>query len=393
MNLQTKLTIALLVLIAFMTLPLIGGWINFSGQFPSDFFTFPTTEFPAWHKEAGFSWLVFSLIATGGAFLFLIYLMPQWFGFKKVEIPVTPRPATVGFPKWFWLGVVLHVFTLVVIWGHFEEPKFIINWAVIPLFWGFIFFLDGIVYRRTGGKSLIEEHPQGMIGLAVASIGGWLLFEYLNFFVGENWVYIKSDLIGVSQFYVYAIIGSAGLMPLVFEWYSWLSSFEKFRARYSRGVKISISTPFQFVILFLGLLSLFLVVFVPNLFFGVIWLAPILIFGSLLAIIDVWTPFTPIARKGNWSPLALMILAAFIQGFFWEGWNYFTAVHTAAGIETLNPDFWVYSVPYVNRFHIFEMPVLGFLGYLPFGLFTWLWWLLFAFLLKTPTFLAPHETE
>jgi hypothetical protein len=29
---------------------------------------------------------------------------------------------------------------------------------------------------------------------------------------------------------------------------------------------------------------------------------------------------------------------------------------------------WVYEVPLVGRFAIFEMPVLGYAGYLPFGL-------------------------
>ncbi len=29
---------------------------------------------------------------------------------------------------------------------------------------------------------------------------------------------------------------------------------------------------------------------------------------------------------------------------------------------------WIYEVPFVSRFKIFEMPVLGYAGYLPFGL-------------------------
>jgi hypothetical protein len=29
---------------------------------------------------------------------------------------------------------------------------------------------------------------------------------------------------------------------------------------------------------------------------------------------------------------------------------------------------WTYSVPLVHRFQIFEMPLLGYAGYLPFGL-------------------------
>ena len=28
---------------------------------------------------------------------------------------------------------------------------------------------------------------------------------------------------------------------------------------------------------------------------------------------------------------------------------------------------WIYDVPYVGRFKFFEMPVLGYAGYLPFG--------------------------
>jgi hypothetical protein len=29
---------------------------------------------------------------------------------------------------------------------------------------------------------------------------------------------------------------------------------------------------------------------------------------------------------------------------------------------------WTYHVPFVQRFEIFEMPILGYAGYLPFGL-------------------------
>jgi len=49
-------------------------------------------------------------------------------------------------------------------------------------------------------------------------------------------------------------------------------------------------------------------------------------------------------------------LAALICGGFWELWNF----HSYAK--------WVYAVPYVQAFQIFEMPVAGFAGYLPFGL-------------------------
>jgi hypothetical protein len=45
-----------------------------------------------------------------------------------------------------------------------------------------------------------------------------------------------------------------------------------------------------------------------------------------------------------------------MTAFFWEMWNY------------LSFPKWVYHVPWGNWFHIFEMPMLGYGGYLPFAL-------------------------
>ena len=64
---------------------------------------------------------------------------------------------------------------------------------------------------------------------------------------------------------------------------------------------------------------------------------------------------TPIG-KGDWRSIWLPAMAALICGFFWEMWNFKSLAH------------WEYSVPFVQRFHVFEMPVLGYAGYLPFGL-------------------------
>ena len=49
-------------------------------------------------------------------------------------------------------------------------------------------------------------------------------------------------------------------------------------------------------------------------------------------------------------------LAGLVCGLFWEMWNYGSLAH------------WEYSVPFVQRFEIFHMPLLGYIGYLPFGL-------------------------
>ena len=60
--------------------------------------------------------------------------------------------------------------------------------------------------------------------------------------------------------------------------------------------------------------------------------------------------------QGNWRVVWIMALAALICGFLWELWNGRSLAH------------WEYAIPFVHRFQLFEMPVLGYAGYLPFGL-------------------------
>ena len=48
--------------------------------------------------------------------------------------------------------------------------------------------------------------------------------------------------------------------------------------------------------------------------------------------------------------------AALVCGGWWELWNW----------QSLPK--WIYTVPGVQRWHVFEMPLLGYTGYLPFGL-------------------------
>ena len=61
-------------------------------------------------------------------------------------------------------------------------------------------------------------------------------------------------------------------------------------------------------------------------------------------------------QRGDWRPVVSLALGALICGWFWEMWN-----------DGANPK-WEYSVAPFDFLHVFEMPLLGYLGYLPFGL-------------------------
>jgi hypothetical protein len=52
----------------------------------------------------------------------------------------------------------------------------------------------------------------------------------------------------------------------------------------------------------------------------------------------------------------VLFTATLVCGFFWEFWNFWSMPR------------WTYHIAYADWFRIFEMPVLGYGGYLPFGL-------------------------
>ena len=59
--------------------------------------------------------------------------------------------------------------------------------------------------------------------------------------------------------------------------------------------------------------------------------------------------------RGDWRAVGTFALAALICGFFWEMWN----IHSLAK--------WTYAIPYLEGWHVFEMPLAGYVGYLFFG--------------------------
>nr|MBL0715208.1 hypothetical protein [Desulfobacterales bacterium] len=93
----------------------------------------------------------------------------------------------------------------------------------------------------------------------------------------------------------------------------------------------------------------------PDYLFALLWTAPLAIILAL-QVLGHGSPLLAALGGGRWPVWAASALAGLFCGLFWEMWNY----HSLAR--------WTYSVPWVDRFHLFEMPLLGYAGYLPFGL-------------------------
>lgn len=93
----------------------------------------------------------------------------------------------------------------------------------------------------------------------------------------------------------------------------------------------------------------------PNLFFPFVWISMYFI----LEPVNVWLDnrsLTEWIHRGDWRPILALWIGVLITAFFWEMWNYFSFPK------------WIYQIAWGDWLRIFEMPLLGYGGYLPFSL-------------------------
>ncbi|QSQ19087.1 hypothetical protein JY651_27470 [Pyxidicoccus parkwayensis] len=386
MSTVSRKTLLVLSVLLLLVLPVPGSLLMWGGL-PRGFGVFPaqqagcpeTTE----KCEPGFNAYYFAFCCLVAVFVLAFFLVPKWFGFKSAgasEARSTKAAEPGQWPWWLLPGVVTTVVSWAVLWMG-RDPSSL--YTFVPLWWGFIVTVDACVYKRTGGNSILARSPGIILWLALSSLWGWYIFEYLNWFVMENWYYPNNELLSPLGYRVWYTLSYTTVWPAVFEWYTLLRTSSWLRTRYSRGPKVSLSRRAQWGVFLGAAVAIALTGRFPFALFFMLWLGPLFFFSGVLLLFKSWTPYSPILG-GDWSQVMTMALAGLCNGFFWELWN-FGSEFFNGGAKT-NPNFWKYEIPYINVLHFFsEMPLLGYFGYLPFGVLCWMWWLMMArfFNLKT----------
>ncbi len=344
--------------------PLAASWFAYPDtHLPPGFGIFPPTFV---EDPPGFNLTVFIVVLLAELAIIVFLLFPQWFGFKPAQ--PAPKPVPARLPSWFWIGSVITAFFWWLMWARETPFGDLVYYAFSPLWWGFILMLDGVVYRRSGGYSLLASRTRTFVISALVSVVGWFFFEYYNYFALGNWYYPNSDMPELSHAVIVSLflIAYTTVWPAIFEWYTLLNTFPKFVSRYANGPKLALPGN---LLLWGGFALIIGMVFFPYPLFWALWVGTLAVFAGTLIRLGINTPFSDMAN-GNWSPMILMALSSMFNGFFWELWNWGSA-HPDPTPMT-NPNYWMYDVPYVDVIHIFaEMPLLGYFGYLPFGLLVW----------------------
>ncbi len=359
---------------ALLGLPMLGIWA--AGYDLAPYLEFPPQSLYVEHAD--FSWLAFALLAAIELTAILIAIR---IGIRGTGTP--PAGRRRDFPWWGWAAIAWTIPWWVLAWTRFDWFAPLQSHTFTPLWFGYIVFVNALSYRSQG-RCLLTHDTGYLLKLFPVSAAFWWFFEYLNRFV-QNWTYEGVQYFSPLVYFLFATAAFSTVLPAVMSTnellHAWgLASRADDRAPPTPrgGWRIALFAISLVALLFLGL--------APNYLYPFLWLAPLglIVFvqplnkpiqnpkskiqNQQLGARESLTSQNPSSPSCDFQPLEnfhrifptvgtllRLSVAALICGFFWELWNW----HSLAR--------WIYHVPFVQTLHLFEMPLLGYFGYLPFG--------------------------
>jgi hypothetical protein len=342
----------LAIVVGTAVLPLLGALIGHCAI--ADVFRFPPplripTDYPRW------SWVACALVVG-----LLASIMGSWLlsrratGEKMSAEGVRPR-ASSALSWWGWVALVWVALWWMLAWTRFAWFASAQRFTFLPLWLGFIVGVNALTQWRAG-TCLMRRAPGQWFGLFAASAAFWWVFEWLNRFA-HNWHYLGVEDFGPVAYAGHATLCFSTVLPAVAAVRECLRTFPRWEARCAKGPAwpwFARRTTGAMLVAG-GIVALALTGANPQMFYAALWVAPLaLVLGE--GVLARRSGVSCEIAVGDWRRAASWMIAALVCGFFWELWN----LHSAAR--------WIYTVPYVDRWHLFEMPLLGYAGYFAFGL-------------------------
>ncbi|NDY42480.1 hypothetical protein G3N55_06440, partial [Dissulfurirhabdus thermomarina] len=220
------------------------------------------------------------------------------------------------------------------------------------VWWPYVALADGLVKARRGASPATAT-PAGLAALAFWSVSFWLVFEAYNLVLG-NWRYVGLVAARPVRWAGY-VLSFATVLPAVLVTAGWFETLRPFRRL---AVPRFAWTPRRRLAAGLaGVAAAALPLIQPRWAYPLVWVGPFLVLDA--AVDALGGPgLVRCLAAGRGGRVAALLAAGLFCGLLWEFWNYW------AGAK------WVYHVPLprVLDVRLFEMPLPGFLGFLPFAL-------------------------
>jgi hypothetical protein len=224
---------------------------------------------------------------------------------------------------------------------------------------GFILAADAVVWARAG-RSLIHGGGWRLVAMFALSAPFWWAFEVANWRL-ENWRYVGEHVFAGPARMPLKTLSFLFVLPALASSRDLLRSFVRFP--HPPAVPLPSWTATALVVA--GLVSVPLLYVFPDQAFPLVWLAPLTVLDAV-AELRGRPSVIGLVRQGRAGPVVLLAVAGLGTGVLWELWNWGAL------------PYWQYRIPYVGVLPVFEMPILGYLGYPPFILAADAFWRLFS---------------
>jgi hypothetical protein len=304
-----------------------------------------------------------------------------------------------------FLAALVHVSGYVLLARRIEP--FMYNFYVIA-WWSYIAMVDAALALRSKHFIILNR---GLPLLLIISAAFWCIFELINLRI-QNWYYVNLPSIRLIRFAGYllaygtvipgiyvtqkafaALLGSIRVRPLSLRCNTNLhscgdrggseephpqagtraylgvrrgerrsdsaseASCKEASCEDNKGIRVKANWYSPASCMALGILLLVLLMLFPSKLFFLAWVFLIPIIEGYNYARNRWC-FTKDLERGEATSLVSSLLSGLACGLLWEAWNYWAISK------------WVYSVPFFESFKIFEMPALGYFGFVFFALET-----------------------
>lgn len=231
-----------------------------------------------------------------------------------------------------------------------------------PLVWlGYLLFLEGLLTRQLG-QSPVRRRPHHFALLCLASVFIWCVFDFINFYSIQAWRYIGMPRHFSNRALGYLVAFGTIVPGMLMSGQAMLNAglFNWARSRPWKmpawALKLS---------LLAGLAMLLWPILHPDPITNLtLWTS----FVFLLDPLNYWLGRPSMFRdwQNGWYGRTLAAFAGgLLCGLLWEFWNFWALSK------------WTYHLPFLGpaeQYRYFEMPLLGLLGFIPFGIECWIMW-------------------
>ena len=261
---------------------------------------------------------------------------------KFNECSSHPHSSAISPVWWALLGALLMAFGL---WALVTDRE---AWNVvwyIPAWYGYLLILDSVICKIQG-HSFISGRKRELGAMLFWSAPFWFFFEWYNFFI-KNWYYI----FGLHTFWIdciFTFVAFATVFPACFFHAELFKALGLFSETRSTPLKIK-GWRIQFCLVS-GFLCLILPLVIPRYAYWMVWGAA----WFIPSVFNYYSGAPSLLRdmeEGKPSRFLQLFVGGFMAGLVWEGLNYWARCK------------WIYTVPWVEYAKLFEMPMLGFVGF------------------------------